>query len=405
MTVAQGLKKQTIIKEQTALGSVASGSGGQILRRRTSVFTAARDTFESDEIATHHQSTGVAYGLKSVTGKIDGLLSASTYKLMLEGLLEADFAAVTPYAAGIDVTAQAASPQFADASGGFLTAGLKVGHVVRWTGFAGSPGTNNNSKNFLITALTATDMTGVFLDGDAASADAAGDSVTCTVVGKVAMPPLTGHTNNYYTVEEFYSDITRSEVFGDCKVSQAAFDLPATGNASCSFDLVGLSRSASGAQILTTPTAETETGIMTAVNGVLYLNGTALTNVTGCQVSISNGAANAGAVVGSNSSPDVSTGRIKVSGSFTALFDSQTIQALFDAETKISLIVVVTVDETDTSDFVAITLGKIALTGDAPDDGEKSLMRTYPFTAELNRDGGASTSADETIIRIQDSAA
>ena len=364
-------------------------------------FHRDRDTFES---MNRHapSSTGVSYGLKNASGKIDGLLSAGTYKLCFEGLMEAAFASVSAYAAGIDVTAAATSPHFVDASGGFLTAGLKVGDVVRWTGF--SP-TTNNSKNFWITALTATNMTGVFLDGTAVVADAAGDSVTVTVVGKKSKPPLTGHTNNYYTFEEWYADLVRSEVFGDCKVSQIAVDLPATGNASISIDLVGLSRSATGAQVLTSPAAETITGIMSSVNGKLYLNGAALTNVSGVQITISNSAASAGAVIGSNSAPDVSTGRIKVSGQFTALFDGVTAQALFDAETAIALATVVTADETPTSDFVGFTLGKIKLTGDAPDDGEKSIMRTYPFTAEINRAGGATLAYDDTIITVQDSAA
>ena len=51
------------------------------------------------------------------------------------------------------------------------------------------------------------------------------------------------------------------------------------------------------------------------------------------------------------------------------------------------------------------TMGRIKLTGDAPDDGEKSILRTYPFTAELNSAGGAALAWDQTIITIQDSQA
>ena len=402
MTIAQGIKKLTVIKKQTGLGALASGSGGQTLRRRTSVFMAGRDMFESDEIVSHHQSTGTSYGLKNATGKIDGLLSAGTYKLLFAALLEKDFTATSAYAAGIDVTASASSPHFVDASGGFLTAGLKVGDVVRWTGF--SP-TTNNSNNFWITALTATNMTGVFLNGNAVSADAAGDSVTCTVVGKKSLSPLTGHTSDYFSVEEWYADLARSELFGDLKVSQIAVGLPATGNATAGIDLVGLNRALASAQVLTTPTAETTTGIMTSVNGVLYVNGAAVTNVTGIDFTISNSAASVGAVVGSNSAPDISTGRIKVSGTFTALFDAVTFQTLYDAETAVSLAVVLTADETATSDFMAFTLGKIKITGDSPDDGEKGIIRSYPFTAEINRAGGAALAWDDTIITVQDSAA
>lgn len=403
MTVAQGTRKQLIYKKQTALGTAASGSGGQLLRRRTSVFSAMRDTFEADEIVTHQQSTGVTYGMKKVPGKIDGLLSPDTYADLFQSLLRADFAAVSAYNAGTDVTAAATAPQFVDASGGFLTAGLKVGDVVRWTGFAGGSAPNNNSKNFLITALTATDMTGVFLNGDAVVADAAGDDTTVTVVGKKSKVPLTSHTNDYYTFEEFYADLTKSETFTDCQIAQADVGLPATGNATVAFDIKGLGRTLGNSQVLTSPTAETTTPVLTAVNGKVYVQGAAVGNCTGAQLTITGSFGDPDAVLGSNNGIDNNRGKIKVSGQFTGLFDSTTIQAFYDAETPVSLILVVTNDDTATSKFVTFTMGRIKITGDAPDDGEKNIVRTYPFTAEINSAGGAALAWDQTIITIQDS--
>lgn len=402
MTTAQGINKITTIKKQTALGVVASGVGGSVISRRTSVFSAERDTYESDVITTHQQSTGVSYGMKKASGKIDSLLSTETFQLLFAAILRKDFAATSAYAAGSDVTAQAAAPQFADASGGFLTAGLKVGDVVRWTGFAGSPGTNNNAKNFWITALTATDMTGIFLNGDAVSADAAGDAVTCTVVGKKTQAAASGHTNDYFTVEEWYSDLAKSENFTDARVNAISVNLPASGNASFSADFLALNRTLAGAQVLTTPTEPTFRE-MAAVNGKLYVNGVAVGDCTGIQFSINAGGAVEGPVVGSNAGIDISRGRIKVSGTFSALFDSSTLQTLFDTETTVSLMSVITDDETPTSAFMAFTLGAIKLTGDAPDDGEKAITRSYPFTAEYNANGGAALAWDKTILSVQDS--
>ena len=401
MPIGQGLNKRTVVKKQTALGSIASGSGGQTLRRRSASFLALRDMYESDEIVAHHQSTGSRYGMKRVTGKIDGLLSPGTYPLFMAAMMEQDFAVVSPLSAGTDITATSGAPQFVDASAGLLTAGFKVGMVVRFTGFTAG-GVNNNSKNFWITALTAGNMTGVFLDGTAVAAKTAGDSITITPVGKVSKAPLTSHTEDYFTIEEFYSDLTKSEVFGDLKVSQIGISLPATGNAGVTFDFVGLSRSRSGAQVLTTPTAETTTEPMAAFNGVVYVNGVA-TPVTGLQLSISNAAASAEAEVGTNSAGDVVTGRIRVTGSFSAMFRDVLIQDLYDAETAVALCAVIAENKTATSGFNAFTLGRIKITGDASDDGEKGLVRTYPFVAEINGFGGAALAFDQTIMTIQDS--
>jgi hypothetical protein len=52
---------------------------------------------------------------------------------------------------------------------------------------------------------------------------------------------------------------------------------------------------------------------------------------------------------------------------------------------------------------MGFSIPKIRITGDSPDDGD-AIMRTYPFSARLNVDGGAALAFDETTITIQDSA-
>jgi len=408
MTIASGLLKQTIYKKQSVLGTPEAGAGGQIVRRVTSISKADRDMFESNEIVSHHQSTGSSYGLQKADTKINGLLSAATYSEFIESILERDFATVTPLNVGVDCTAQAANPQFVDASAGYLAGGLKVGMVGQWTGWAGGSATDNNDKDFLILVLTAGNMTGVFLDGTAVEADAASDDVTFTPTGMRTYAPDTGHTKDYYTIEEFYTDITKSAVFGSERVSSININLPATGNATIETNFVGLSRSLTGAQVLTSPSAETTTAIMSAINGSIYIGvqgaEAAQTIATGLQFTISNNAANSGAVIGSNTGGDVTTGRIKISGSFTGLFDSSTLQDFYAAETNLSIILAITGDNTATPDHMTFTLPRIKLTGDTPDDGEKAIMRTYPFTAEIYMDGGAALAYDKTILAVCDSA-
>lgn len=398
--VAQGLQKQSVIVKQSGLG-VPGSTGGQILRRTSSVFTAAKATFASNEIITHEQSTGVGYGMKSIAGTLAGELSPATYKLLMAASLRKDFAATSAYDAGIDVTAAATAPQFVDASGGFLTAGIKVGDVGRWTGFTASA---NNGKNFLVTALTATNMSGVFLNGDPVTAEVAGQDVTFTVVGKKTLAPLTGHTNDYFSYEEWYTGLSKSEFFTDVKVGKLDLTLPATGIATVSTIFMGLQRTLGTSQVLTSPAAETGTPILTAVQGALYVNGTAFA-ITGATIAIDGTMTAAGAEVGTNIGSDISRGMIKVSGQVTALFKDTVIQALYDGETVSSLIMVVADNETPTSAFLAFTLGAIKFTGDAPDDGEKQISRTYPFTAQINTAGGTALAWDETIMTIQDSAA
>ena len=404
MTVAQGINKVTSIKKQAALGTPGAGAGGSVLSRRTSVFSAERDTFESDVIVTHQQSTGVSYGMKKASGKLDSLLSTETFQLLLAAILRKDFAAGATTGALTNVTAATtggATGTYTRAVGDFLTSGFKVGDVIRWTGWA-TTGTPNNSRNFLLTGVTALVLTGLHLDGTAVGAKAAGDSVTGVVQGKKTFAPSSAHTNDYFTVEEWYADLVKSETFTDARVNSVSVNLPASGNATFSADFLALGRTLGAAQVLTTPT-EPAFREMSATNGKLYVNGAAVGDCTGVQLTINAGGAVDGPVLGSNNGIDVSRGRIKVTGSFSALFDSTTLQTLYDTEASVSLMAVITDDETATSAFMAFTLGAIKLTGDAPDDGEKSITRSYPFTAEYNAAGGTSLAWDKTIMTVQDS--
>lgn len=405
MSIAQGINKVTVIKKQSGLGAAASGSGGQILRRESSANNLTKDTYQNNEIVDHQQSTGITHGLRKVQADLKGILSPGTYSTVLASILRAPFAATTPYAAGIDVVASPTGPQFVDASGGFLTAGLKIGDVGRWTGFAGGSATTNNARNFLITGLTATNMTGVFLDGTAVVADTAGDSVTFTVVGKKCKAPLTSHTQEYWTVEDWQSDISKSQLYTDVVFSTADIGLPSTGNATIGIGGPGLNRTLGSSQVLTTPTAATTTNPLAAINGYLIVNGTQATYVTGVSLKIDGKASVMGAVVGSNVSPDIQRGRIEVTGQFTALYQDDVLSAVFDAGTDISLIAVVTDSSAATADFVTFSMSAITVSSDTKDDGEKGITKTFAFTARLNSAGGASLANDQTILTIQDSQA
>jgi hypothetical protein len=341
--------------------------------------------------------------MKSIAGTLAGELSPATYKLLMAASLRKDFAATAAMTIGTDCTSAATAPQFVDGSAGFLTAGLKVGDVGQFTGFS-TTAVNNNGKNFLITALTAGNMTGVFLNGDAVLAKVESGSVVFTVVGKKTLAPLTGHTNDYFSYEEWYADLSKSEFFTDVKVGKLDLTLPATGIATVSTTFMGLQRTLGVSQVLTSPASETTTPILTAVQGALYVQGSAYA-ITGATISIDGTMTAAGAEVGTNIGSDISRGMIKVTGQITGLFKDTVIQALYDAETVSSLIMVVADNLTATSAFLAFTLGAIKFTGDAPDDGEKQITRTYPFTAQINTAGGPALAFDETIMTIQDSAA
>jgi len=403
--VAQGIAKTVVLAKQSAKG-VPADSGGQYLRRITYVAQAERDTFENNEIVQHQQSTGISYGLKKVSAKLNGLLSAGTYALLFAGLLRKDFVAGATTSAQTNITTAVTSGAmgtFTRGAGSYLTDGFKIGDIVRGSGWA-SPATGNNSRNALIIALTATVMTVLFFDGNPMIAKASGDSVTIAVVGKKTLAPLTGHTSDYFTMEDWYATIEKSELFSDVQPSQIEVASPATGNVTCNIDFAGIHRTRDGEQVLDAATAAPTGNPPTAVNGLIFANGEVYDNINSLKLTLNGNVTQGEAVIGSDTAYDLARGRIAVSGEFQALFKDDDFQVLYDGETPLSIVGVMMVNKHDgTSQFVSFSLGRIKLTGDAPDDGEKLIVRTYPFTAEININGGAALAWDQTIISVQDS--
>lgn len=399
--IATGVFKQLIAKKQSGLGVKATAGSAQLYRRVTSSLDLKKATYKSNEIRPSQQRSDFRHGVRSVDGTIAGELSVGTYQQFTESVLRAAAAAVAPYAAGIDVTAQATAPQFNDADAGFITAGLKVGMVGRWSGFAGG-GATNNDKNFLITALTAGDMTGVFLDGSAVVADAAGDTVTFTVGGKHVAIPTSGHTRDYYTIEHNFSDIVQAEQFLDCVISGMDVKLPASGMATVDFPVMGLDMDTSTTGYFTSPTAASTGGILASVNGAVYIQGVAVGLITAMDFSVKGNNTAPGGVVGSNIDPDIFPGVIDVTGNMTVLFQNATMRDFFLNETEVSIIAAFTTSESATADYQSHVFPSVKLGGASKDDGETGLKMTMPFTAIENVNAATGTIA--TTYWMQDSA-
>lgn len=401
MAIATGIAKKLVYKKQTGLGSKASAGSAQYLRRVSSDIDLNKDTYQSEEIRADYQIADFRHGSRKVEGSIGGELSVKTYNDFIASALRNTFQTAPGTGTLTNVTAAASAPQYVRATGSFLTDGFKVGDVIRWTGFTA---TQNNANNFLITALTATDMTGVHLNGDAVVAEAAGSSVDGDLVGKKVYTPLTGHVDDYYTFEHDYSDITQAEQFVDCKVGSIDLDLPATGMAKINIGIMGLSRDNSTSAYFTSPTAAGTDAVLAAVNGLVYVEGTAIALITGMKLSY-NGGMSMEPVVGSDVSPDIFEGRVSITGEMTVFFEDATFRDYFDNETEVEIYMVFTGGSEKAADFQSFVMPRVKVGGSSKDDGEKGLTQTMPFVALLNSAGGSGINSEATTLSFQDSQA
>lgn len=407
MTIAVGVAKQVTVKKEVTWGLVPAAGSAQSMRRTTSDLDVKKDTYQSAEIRTDYQIADFRHGVRSVEGTLNGEISPGTYQLFMAAACRQGFQTAATTTAITTVTAATTTTTngtFTRSSGSFFTDGFKVGDVVRWTGWVVA--TANNTKNMLITALTALIMTVTTLDGTAIVSRAGGDTVTGAVTGKKTWVPQTGHTDDSFSIEHWFADLTLSEVFSGCKVSKLDIQLPATGMGTIGVSVMGKDVTTAGAQYFTSPTAATTTGVVAGVNGALFVGGVAVANITGMNFTI-DGSMTAEPVIGSNFRPDIFEGRVSVSGQVTAFFQDATLRDVFLNETTTSICGVFTTANTAAADFIVFNMPMVKAGGASKDDGEKGLVQTIPFTAILNSAGGTATTLSTllTTISIQDSQA
>ncbi len=414
MAIANAINKQVIIGKQSAQGTVAT-DGGTSQKLRFLKFNQGeeRENYKSAEHRPDRQVGDVNLGPRECNGTMYGELSPLTYKDFTASILRKGWAAGGSITNLSDVVADSttgAAGTFTTTLGSFITTGkFKVGDVVRWTGFAGGNATANNNHNMLITDLTDTVMTVLCLDGNPVVDDAAGDTVSCAVVGKKCWVPASGHTEDWWTIEHYYSDLDLSEVFYDCKPSKMSVKVAATGIPTIDFDILGLNvnmLTTSASPYFSAPAAITTTGQCLAAKAVIMLSGTAQTVATSFNVDITGNNKTLPAVISSVTKPGISDGVLEVSGSLSVYFENETIRDMFRNETDAAIYAVLPLSNAADADFVAFTLPACVLTT-ATKDGDQEIVQTVSFQAKFNAagDDGSTCTVNSlaTTISIQDS--
>ena len=398
MATASGINKVVSYKKETSFGTLPSPTtGGQTLRRVSSTFNLTKETYQSEEIRTDYQLVDFRHGVRAVEGSISGELSAGTYADFLASALARNWTAATPSALGsTTIAAVGGTYTITRTTGSWLTDAVRVGNVIRLTGFA--PLSNN--VNLLVIALTATVATVVALNGIMLVNETVASGGTYKVQGKTTYAPTTGHTDDSYTFEEWYADIGQSEVTVGNKVNTVGIALPATGLTTVDLSFMGQDLKQRGvSQFFTSPSAQNSNGIFAAVNGALIVNGAPVALVTGANFNINRNMTSE-AVVGSNIKPEIYEGRIIVDGDFTTLYQDGTFAGYFDEETEISLVVALTANSLPNSEFMSFTIPRLKLSTDTKDDGEKGIVSSNSFQALK---GFGANGFEATTLMIQDS--
>ncbi len=405
-TQANGL---VAFKPQASLGATESGASGFVLRTACgSGGKISKGAFGSQEVRRDRMRSRGRHGLRQTAGSYTVEVSLDNcdafYEAFFRGTWEAALAVTEATASLTSITTDSGFTITA-AAGSWITAGLRVGDVCVLTNHSTSA---NNSRNFRITALTATVMTIAVLDGGVWTTDAAPDtSFIITRPGQKLINPVAGaDVKVYFTIEEYDGDLDLTEIYSDCIITGLRFSMGATGLLMCEISWVGTglftTASAGSAPTFTTPTEST--GLPLAVaDAVLRYGSTDFVDLTAWELTLDIGGV-APEVGGAIISPDVFTGAMSVGMSFSMLWPDYGKMTDFLAETALTFQMVAAENEVEPKDFLSLfvpnfTIGGIDKSLLSIEAGPRTQTITIPpELVGLDTAGGA---FDSTMVKLQ----
>lgn len=378
-------------------------SSAQTLRRVSSSLALGMDRYQSEEIRYDQQIVDERGGTERVTGDINGEFSPATYKDFFEAALRGTWASAVSKS-NTELTSAAAdntTSTFTFGGGNPVTEGFRVGMIVR---FGTLSDTDNNSKNFLITGFSGSNLRdmAVYPAPDTMSADT---SFTIAGAGKYLLTPSSSFVKRKFGFEHYYEDSDFYQLFTECRIGNFNVNLPANGISTVTFGVMGRDMetdSGGSAPFFTSPTAETTTGLFQAVNGLLRVNGVNQGVVTGVTLNF-NRNINSNAVVGQKFVPEIHNGRAVVTGQMTAFLEDSTLISLFRNETEVGIIIYLKTTSAVDSPAVSIFLPRVKFTSAPPPaTGEGPQIVTLDFVALKYTTAEATAGISQTTLMICD---
>lgn len=124
------------------------------LRNTGGVPAITRDTLTSNELDGSRETTSIRTGNKQVSGEYAIELSSKSQDDWLAGALGSTWKSGVSLSS-LSITVAPAGKTFTRATGSFIADGVRVGDLIAFTGLTG-----DNAKPFIVTAVTATVVTG-----------------------------------------------------------------------------------------------------------------------------------------------------------------------------------------------------------------------------------------------------
>jgi hypothetical protein len=397
----QSAKNVTVaFKVESAFNTPPGDTAAEFLRFTPSPgLTQSAATIRSNEQRADNLQTMGRNGSRSVDGSYAAEASLRSHDTIYEAAMRATWQAalvITEATAGAAASITTTANKIIGNTGSWITAGLRVGDVVRLTNHATAA---NNNRNLRIKDISALEIT----VHETLTVNAVADTAYTLTRGKKLSNPATPVKRTFY-VEQNNVDVAGSQVFGG--VRWIGFKLTGSpdGMATLEFTALGASMDVlegSDAPYFTSPTV---------YNSVPLVFADAKVNVGGVDIAVATAfeltyAINAALqpVVGSVTSPDVFDNDVTLSGTFSMIRqDFNNVQAFSD-ETEFELHILLTEPESEPKDYLAFYVPRCKFTdASAPLGGDGAMIESLPFQTGAQT---ASAGRDATMLTICTSAA
>jgi len=371
--------------------------GGQVLRRVSSTLSLAKNTYQSAEIRNDRQIVDFRHGVQRAEGNIAGEISLGTYMDFFEAV-HRDTRTAGATADQSTLTSIAASHSAGTITfggGDPVAAGFGVGSVIRITG----SGSAIDDTNFTILGFGGTSHRTVTVT-PAPTADVTVPVTTFSAAapGATTMVPSSGFIKRKFGIEVFHEDLDIARLYRECRIGSYHLALPATGMGTVEFNVLGRAQfdPVSG-PYFTAPAAETNTPVLTAVNGSLYF-GTEKVGVATSADMTMNLTPTPAEVIGQNFSAEIFLGRANLTGTITAFLDSQDLINDFINEAEVSFLLTMTSSSAPDSPAMSIFMPRLKFSTAAVNlTGEGGQSVSFGFQA-LKYVGSAPGMPQTTIV-------
>ncbi len=335
MAIGRG-ELQTISYIQESVYGTTPGTPTMLeLWHNTESLRPVRNPFESARSLGDRQIGDVRMGRKSGSGDIVSELCYSNFDNWLMALIGHPIATgwPTPFAqiskATISATEDPTSDggTVADSAAGFGT--ISAGDYITMSGWTTTAVANNATWYVVTASASSLTVQPTYTGQTPLASKTAGDTVVINEVVRIA----NGTSEQSFTVELRYNDLTRFHIYRGLVVDTGAFTVPPNGISTVTWGLLAKNYTETATTLDATPTAATQYSPFDGLSGTYLEGGAAVDVMTALSFNVANNYMMTEAL-GSDEAGEAIARKFRCDGSVTYYKEDDTISAKFYGETE-----------------------------------------------------------------------